>query len=243
MENAFVLFDEVTDVELLKKIVGNFRGCKGVWAVLNNGEEDKVKEDFPEFTLIQLDKALRNTKAITKEVKQSKAGNYELKNSLNSSVQIVEHMPEGKPVITIKRDGNEDFKGMFNRAMEKLTIGTKALICICGYSSEQRKVAQAITSFFEEEMKPLIYIHRESELNDREEDIEEWVTNPSSFKGRHLMANEGAVPGFEAEEIIGIGKNALKYFISRARVKFIHIDDKIPEYNWTHNGGPLSQQK
>merc|ERR1719468_43849 len=127
MENAFVLFDEIPTVGASKEIVENFRGCQGVWAVLNYEEEDTVKEGFPKFTLIQLDKALRNTKAITKEIKKSTASNaYQLYNSLNSSVQIVPHMPEGKPVITIDRKPYEDFKGMFNRVMKKLTIGTKA---------------------------------------------------------------------------------------------------------------------
>ena len=103
MKNAFVLFDEIYDVERLKKIVENFRGCQGVWAVLNTGEEEEVKEDFPEFTLIPLDKALRNTKAITKEVKQTENPYRSLENSLNSSLQIVDHIPEGKPPITITR--------------------------------------------------------------------------------------------------------------------------------------------
>ena len=68
-------------------------------------------------------------------------------------------MPEGKPVIIIKRDVNGDFKGMFNRAMEELTSGTKALICIDGFVSDKREVvAEAITSCFEEERKPLIYL-------------------------------------------------------------------------------------
>ena len=117
---------------------------------------------------------------------------------------------------------------MFKEAMGHLSSGAKALICI--QENLKRIVAEEIRSLFGEERKPLIYFgYHDTELNDRMEDIEEWVTNPSSFKGRHLIADLDAVQGFEADQIIGIGEDALKDYISRARVNFIHINDNLPE--------------
>ena len=166
IQNAFVFIDEIASVVLLKKLLKIFRGCLGVWAVTNIRNDDpsgNIKEKLPEFTWIQLDKALRNTKAITKEVKQFNAQYvpYNLSNFLNPTLKTLVHTPEGRPIINIHKRGNENNKEKFKRATEELSSGTKALICVPNSSNNSSyNRLKEILSLFEDDWKPLIYVDK-----------------------------------------------------------------------------------
>ena len=236
LRGSYVFFDEIWNVKKLEKLfkVVDTSECRGVWIVLNAGSDVQVEKNFPSFQLIKLDLGLRNTKKILKEIKEAdvniNSATFVMNNSLNPSLKILDHMPEGQDIITIDRKGLSTFKEMIQSAISHLKDNMKTLICILDFHVHVKKMTAEILSVFEEEKRPLVYLFKNG-LNDRDEDIEEWVVNPESFRGRALITDGEMVPGFEADMVIGIGSGALDYFISRARVLFIHIDDDLSEFD------------
>ena len=220
LKNYFICIDEIWDEDQLLVIFQSvdIHIFSGVWVVLNSKKTAEVDKNF---NVIKLDLALRNTKAITRQIKTMNDVYFFLDNNMNSTLQTIEHMPEGQDVITIKRYANQNFETMFKRGINNLSSETKALICVTSRFLEV--CLDPILSCFEEKRRPLVYTV-ETFRNDTNEDIIKWIDNSKSFKDRPLITDEGRVPGFEADEVIGCGEDALRFFISRARVKFIHID-------------------
>ena len=223
LQNAFVFCDETLDqFDFLKKM--NMSVCSSIWMVSGRKLEELGRDGLPpEFQNICLDLALRTTKVITREVIEQKSSFSLLGNSLNKSLRVIEHMPEGKNIITIE---GTKLSEMIEEAMKHFTSSSNILVCIATDEIDiTEELWEELLLSFGEKRKPLIYFVRSmAEENDCLEEIQKWMAHDSSMIGRPLLANEFSVPGFEAEDVMGIGSEALSYFISRARVNFVHVD-------------------
>ena len=191
LRDSYIFFDEVWNVKKLLKLlkVIDPSACRGVWVVLNAGSDHQINEEFPDFKLIKLDLGLRNTKKITEEIREAEGNTHSstfvMNNSLNPSLKIIDHMPEGQGVITIERTDSSSFKDMFQKALSHLCKNEKALICIFDFHLNIKKILMEILSLFDEKqrppVRPLIYLYKYGS-NDSDADVEKWVVNPRAFK-------------------------------------------------------------
>ena len=245
LRNAFVFIDEAVWsgclADFLKK--SNLSVSSGIWMAsgLNPGELER--NGVPaEFQKISLDLALRTTKTITREVTKQMAASSLLKNTMNKSLKVLEHMPSGKNVIIIE---GKELSEMIEKAMKHFTFTANVLICVeTGRRKFSKDLLEALVTSFDEKRKPVIFLGDDkghSEENDVKEEIDKWITNDRSMIGRPLIANDYTVPGFESEDVIGIGSEALTYFISRARVNFVHVDYEFQRFHYRQKNGTTLQ--
>ena len=231
LENAYIFIDEAVGLKNLEGLIMNnyFDKCSSVCMALGLKPEES-KGLLSEFHIISLELSLRTTQKVTNLVKnEPKYFPQRLGNSMNESLKILPHMPLGKDVVTIRRTAGEPLIQVMKRAMDNVTPATKLLICLNDDFS--LKKSEEILSCFYMAMqnRPLIFMHSKYNFeNSKEEDIEKWVDNHPSMKGRALVADSTTVPGFEAEVVMGIGEfdttdRNINIFISRARVQFIRV--------------------
>ena len=221
-----IFFDSIGDDKTLRQLLDicDKEECPETWAVLNEGDADNIKEKFPDCEVIQLDLALRNTQSITESIKKIQNST----NHLNSKMEIITQMPLGKEVKYMEREGGESYEEMLERAIKKLTFHTRGLICISDeYKPFHLEQLKSLCKKLHGR-KPRTYFKEDPTVNSNKDDIKDWVTKPHKIEGKLLITDQHMVPGFQADEVIGIGEKTLD-FLSNATVQFIYINEKISE--------------
>ena len=220
--DSFLFIDEAIDELFLFNFLKKncLDSCSSIW-IASGLDSYSFEGEVDSFELISLDLALRNTKTITNYIKSSTDHNIILHNSLNKNLLILDHMPTGKNIVLVDRNDHEKLPDLLVRAMQHLSSTLKLLICIDFRDICKESFENTIT-FLKQNHKTVVFQNEYSKLNDKEEDVEKWIAN--SHEDTIMISDHNTVAGFEADTVIAIGRRALKTFVSRARVYFIHVN-------------------
>ena len=234
----------------------NLMEAKSIWGVIRDTginkdrPEEYLRNQFPDWLIVNLSYPLRTSKTISAEVKKDYASGLLHVNNFNKSLQVPPNMPIGpQPLILPDYEGS--YQERLKQAFEK--VGReKSVLIILDYdfmkptfeeineakenamnqrlaedsnkNSQRLLVALEALKACQRPHQPLLWLSSDYDyISDTKENIKKWM-KCRNFSGRDLFTDYYCVAGYEADIIIYIGSGRESGYMSRCRGQFVQIE-------------------
>ena len=258
--NFATCIDEISlanvEIEELKQIRSRF-----LWVVIRDSNtatdensEEYLREQFPDWVIVNLSYPLRTSKAISEKVRTGEENCILHWNEFNASLQVPQNMPLGPESLSLPSSIGSYLERL-QLAFNKVAKGKPALIILeyaelkptpdeiqesktntsyqelaesnHRYSQNYLVAIEAVKACQRSHHPPLLWFQSEhSYLNDSKEVMKEWMRGRNkNIASKDIITDDFCVAGYEANIVIFLGSAfSLPTYMSRCRVQFVHIE-------------------